>query len=130
MVATPQPRKERRRRQKAYDTVAQSPEFQELRKRYRGFAFPATAAFMAWYLLYVVCANWAPGLMGTKVLGNINVALVFGILQFVSTFLIAWLYSRHARKSLDPLADKLGEEFQTVLDTGQPSGTIGKGGQA
>ncbi len=34
--------------------------------------------------------------MGTKLVGNINVALVFGLLQFVSTFLIAWLYSRYA----------------------------------
>ena len=33
--------------------------------------------------------------MGTKVVGNINVALVFGLLQFVSTFVIAWLYSRY-----------------------------------
>ena len=26
----------------------------QLRKLYRGFVFPATVAFLAWYLLYVV----------------------------------------------------------------------------
>ncbi len=47
---------------------------------------------MTWYLLYVVMSMWAHDFMSTKVVGNINVALVFGLLQFVSTFLIAWLY--------------------------------------
>jgi uncharacterized membrane protein (DUF485 family) len=49
--------------------------------------------------------------MDTKVVGNINVALVWGLLQFVSTFTIAYFYARHARKSLDPLASKLRDEF-------------------
>ena len=44
--------------------------------------------------------------MNTQVIGNINVALVFGLLQFVSTFLIAYLYARYSTKNLDPLADQ------------------------
>jgi uncharacterized membrane protein (DUF485 family) len=84
----------------------------ELRRRYGSFAFPATIAFMAWYLLYVICANWARGFMDIKVFGNINIALVWGLLQFVSTFAIAYLYARHAKRSLDPLASKLREEFE------------------
>mgnify|MGYP001214518288 CR=1 FL=1 len=95
-----------------YRRIHASDEFTELRRRYRGFAFPATIAFMVWYLLFVVCANWAPGLMHTKVIGNINVAFVFGILQFVSTFVIAWLYSRHANRELDPIADRLREQYE------------------
>jgi uncharacterized membrane protein (DUF485 family) len=50
--------------------------------------------------------------MNTQVIGHINVALIFGLLQFVSTFVIAYLYARHANKSLDPLAAKLSEEFE------------------
>jgi uncharacterized membrane protein (DUF485 family) len=50
--------------------------------------------------------------MGAKVVGHINVALVFGILQFVSTFLIAWLYARHANNNLDALADKVRREVE------------------
>ena len=38
-------------------------------------------AFLAWYLLYVVLSNWAADFMSIKVVGNINVALVFGLLQ-------------------------------------------------
>ncbi len=94
-----------------YDELHAAPEFRDLRKRYRAFAFPFTAAFLAWYLLYVLMSNWATDFMSQKVAGNINVALVFGLLQFVSTFGIAFLYSRHAAKSLDPLARQLEARY-------------------
>ena len=95
-----------------YNTIAQESDFIELRRRYGIFAFPATIAFMAWYILYVVCNNWARDFMNIEVLPNINIALVWGLLQFVSTFAIAYFYARHARKSLDPLATKLTDEFE------------------
>src|SRR5690554_3446119 len=81
-------------REALYRDIHASPEFQLLRKKYRAFVFPATAVFLAWYLLYVVLSNWASGFMSIRIVGNINVALVIGILQFVSTFGIAWLYAR------------------------------------
>ena len=94
-----------------YDRLHESSDFIELRKRYRGFVIPATVAFLSWYLLYVVMSNWATGFMDTKVVGNINVALVFGLLQFVTTFLLAWVYSRFSTAKLDPLATKLEAEY-------------------
>jgi uncharacterized membrane protein (DUF485 family) len=81
-----------------YEQIHAGDDFQELRKRYRAFAIPWTVAFMVWYLLYVLASSFATDLMSTRLVGNINVALVFGLLQFVSTFGIAWLYSRHANK--------------------------------
>lgn len=66
-----------------------------------------TAAFLAWYLLYVLMATYARGFMSHKLVGNINVGLVFGLLQFVSTFLITGLYVRYASRRLDPLAERL-----------------------
>ena len=100
----------------SYAAIAAEPEFAELRRRYRRFAFPATIAFMAWYITYVVCNNWARGFMDTRVIGNINVAVVFGLLQFVSTFVIAYLYSRHATRALDPLATRLRDRFEDGTD--------------
>ncbi|GAA2416131.1 hypothetical protein GCM10010191_28150 [Actinomadura vinacea] len=88
----------------AFAQMNQSPEFQRLKSTFRRFVFPMTAAFLIWYLLYVVLSAYARDFMGTKVVGNINVALVFGLLQFLSTFLIAWAYERHARRKLEPLA--------------------------
>jgi len=103
------------REREAYAELARSSEFAELRRRYRGFAFPWTIVFLAWYMLYVLCANWATGFMSTKVVGNINVALIFGLLQFASTFLIAYLYNRHARQKLDPAADDLAARFRKAV---------------
>ncbi|GAB2737827.1 DUF485 domain-containing protein [Streptomyces bullii] len=90
-----------------FTEVQQSAEFGELRRSYRSFAFPLTIAFIAWYLLYVLLSNYAGGFMGTKLFGNINVAFVFGVAQFVTTFLIAWWYSRHAAAKLDPKAEAI-----------------------
>jgi uncharacterized membrane protein (DUF485 family) len=89
-----------------------SPEFARLRKAYRGFAFPMTVVFLSWYLLYVFASGWARDFMGTELWGNINVAYVFGLLQFVSTFLIAWLYERHMDNKVDPLAADIREELE------------------
>jgi uncharacterized membrane protein (DUF485 family) len=83
------------------------PEFQELKRRFRAFAFPTTILFLGWYLLYVIASGFARDFMAQKVVGNINVAIIFGLLQFVSTFLIAFLYSWYANTRLDPLAEKL-----------------------
>ena len=85
-----------------YLAVQQSEEFGRLRNTLRGFIFPMTVAFFLWYALYVLLSAYARGFMSTKLVGNINVALVFGLLQFVSTFLIAWLYSRYAAAQARP----------------------------
>ncbi|MFP5023208.1 DUF485 domain-containing protein [Pseudonocardia phyllosphaerae] len=87
-------------------------DFQRLRKLLRGFVFPVTAAFLVWYLLYVVLASFAPGLMATPVLGNINLGLIFGLLQFVTTFAITVAYVRFAGNTLDPLSSKIRDEVE------------------
>ena len=90
-----------------YLAMQASPEFQLLRHRLRVFVFPMSIAFLAWFLLYVLMSGFARGFMAQKVLGEINVAYVFGLLQFLSTFGIAYAYSRYADTRLDPLADEL-----------------------
>jgi uncharacterized membrane protein (DUF485 family) len=95
----------------AYTRMEADDRFIELRRRFRAFSFPATVAFLAWYLLYVLMSAYARDFMDTKVIGHLNVAFFFGILQFVSTFLIAYLYSRYARRRLDPLADELNRDL-------------------
>jgi uncharacterized membrane protein (DUF485 family) len=68
--------------------------------------------FLLWYLLYVLLADYAHGFMSTKVFGNINVGLIFGLLQFVSTFVITGLYVRYANRKLDPVAEKIREDIE------------------
>jgi uncharacterized membrane protein (DUF485 family) len=109
----PTARTQRKSDDQAYTDLARDPGFAELKRSYRRFAVPATIAFLVWYVTYVVCNNWARGFMDTRVVGHINVALVFGLLQFVSTFVIAYLYARHASRELDPLSNRLRERFES-----------------
>ncbi|MFJ2905353.1 DUF485 domain-containing protein [Streptomyces sp. NPDC091279] len=92
--------------------MQKSAEFVELRTSYRGFAFPLTVAFIAWYLLYVLLSNYAGAFMGTKLFGNINVALGLGLAQFLTTFLIAWWYARHAAATFDPRAEEIKSRME------------------
>jgi uncharacterized membrane protein (DUF485 family) len=94
-----------------YDDLHSSEDFVELRRRYLRFVVPATVAFLSWYLLYVVMCNWATDFMSHELFGNINVALVFGLLQFVTTFLIAYLYARYMNRNVDPLARDVETRF-------------------
>ncbi|WDT91141.1 DUF485 domain-containing protein [Streptomyces sp. SCSIO-PteL053] len=96
----------------AFVAVQSSPEFAGLRRSFRSFAFPLTIGFVTWYLLYVLLCNYAGGFMATKVVGNINMALVLGLAQFATTFLIAWLYSRHAAGKLDPKAEAIKSRME------------------
>jgi uncharacterized membrane protein (DUF485 family) len=107
-----EPHEQAERHDPVYERLHATEEFAELKRRHTSFVLPATIAFLSWYLLYVVMSNWATGFMNTQVVGNINVALVFGLLQFATTFLITWLYERHMRTKVDPLASELEERYR------------------
>jgi uncharacterized membrane protein (DUF485 family) len=94
-----------------YVAVQATPEFQALRKKFRGFVFPMTAFFLAWYFLYVFLSIFAQGFMNTILFGKITVGLIFGLLQFVTTFAITFMYARWANRELDPAADAVGSRI-------------------
>ncbi|MBN0040149.1 DUF485 domain-containing protein [Cellulosimicrobium cellulans] len=95
-----------------YQRVQRSPEFQDLRRRFRNFVFPMTALFLVWYFVYVLLANYAHDFMSIRVWGNITVGLLFGLGQFVSTFAITMIYARWANKRFDAAADELRREIE------------------
>ena len=95
-----------------YLELQQSPEFVDLRRRHRKFVFPMAALFLAWYFLYVLLAAYAPDFMSHKVFGNVNVGILFGLGQFVSTFLITILYVRWADREFDPRAQALHDRLE------------------
>ncbi|MFC1405897.1 DUF485 domain-containing protein [Streptacidiphilus sp. N1-5] len=109
-VAEPAPRAA-----EVYRHVQAGEEFREVRREYRRFVFPACAAFLAWYLVYIVAAVTLPGVMDRQIAGPFTVAWALGLLQFASTFLITWLYARHARDRRDRLALGLRWETQDRL---------------
>lgn len=101
--------------QRAYD----SKEFHELRSRLARFVIPISVAFLTWYVLYVLLATYAHDFMSQKLFGNINVALVMGLGQFVTTFAITWAYVRFANTTIDPMATELREHIEGELKAGE-----------
>ena len=95
-----------------YLAVQASPEFQDLRKRLRRFVFPMSAVFLIWYFAYVMLGAFAHDFMAIKVWGNINVGLLIGLGQFVSTFLITGIYVVWANRELDPHAEAIRAKLE------------------
>ena len=95
-----------------YLQAQNSPEFAELKRKFRRFAFPMTFAFFAWYLLYVLLSTYAADFMSTEVFGNVNLGILLGLGQFVSTFLITQLYVRYSSRTTDPIADEMRERLE------------------
>lgn len=95
-----------------YRAVQQSEEFQRLKRRQRGFVFPVLGACLVWYLAYVLLAIYAHELMSTPVWGSVNLAMVLGLAQVVTTFAVTTWYVSFANRRLDPLAAEIRDEIE------------------
>lgn len=96
------------------DFVAEqnSEEFKGLRKTHRSFVFPMAVIFLLWYFAYVLLADYAHDFMSIKVWGNVNVGILLGLLQFVSTFGITAAYVSFANRKLDPKATAIRKRLE------------------
>lgn len=99
-------------REAAYLRVLSSPEFGDLKHKYRSWVIPATLAGLTFYFVYVLMSTYAVDFMSQKLVGNVNVGLVFGLLQFVATFAVTMAYVRYADRELDPRSSKIREEME------------------
>ncbi|OLZ63524.1 hypothetical protein AV521_38835 [Streptomyces sp. IMTB 2501] len=97
-----------------YVEVQRSSAFQEVRATYRRFVVPGVAAFLVWYMAYLVTATTAPGIMARSVTGAVNVGMLAGLGQFLTTFLLTWAYARHARLRRDRAALELRWDTQEL----------------
>ncbi|WP_395245281.1 DUF485 domain-containing protein [Agromyces sp. MMS24-K17] len=102
-----------------YPAVQATPEFQRLRRSHRSFVFPVLAACLVWYLAYVLLASYAHDFMSIKVWGSVNVAMLLGLAQVVTTFAVTMWYVHFANKTLDPQAAAIRDEIE--------QGTVGQG---
>jgi uncharacterized membrane protein (DUF485 family) len=94
-----------------FERAQASVPFQVLKRRHRSFVFPLATAFLLWYFAYVLLADYAHEFMSTRVIGNVNVGLLLGLAQFVTTFVITTWYVSHANRELDPLADDIRDDL-------------------
>lgn len=94
-----------------WEAVRQSSEFRDLIRSKRRFIIPATAFFLVWYLLLPLGNGLAPGLMKTKIIGNINLAYLFALSEFLMTWVITYLYIRRSENVFDGLAAKVRQRI-------------------
>ena len=89
--------------------LEETQEFKDLvRARWR-FVLPATIFFLVYYFMLPLLNGLATGFMRTNVVGDVNVAYLFALSQFVMAWVLAYLYIRKANTVFDPLAAKLRE---------------------
>ena len=98
-----------------YVAIRQDERFVLLKVKFRRFVLPVVVAFLGWYFLYVMLSAFGRAFMDHRVVGNINVAFVFGVLQFASTFVFARCFARYARSSLDPLAEAIRVDADRIV---------------
>lgn len=98
--------------------VQESEEFKDLRKSHRSFVLPVALGFLLWYFAYVLLAAYAHDFMSIKVAGSINIGLVMGLAQFVTTFGITTWYVHYANNKLDPKAATIRTRLESQIAAG------------
>ncbi len=92
-----------------------SAEYRELRGSFTSFAFPMVLTFVGLYFVFVLMATYMPHVMGRRVFGFVNVGILFGLFNFFTTYLVTFLYVRHANNNLDPRAAKLRARLEAEV---------------
>jgi uncharacterized membrane protein (DUF485 family) len=95
-----------------YIAEENSPRFRELKRTHRSFVFPLSAFFLVWYFVYVLLAGWAKDFMAQPVIGDINMGLLIGLGQFVTTLIITLWYVSFANSRLDPKSAAIREDLE------------------
>ena len=72
---------------------------------------PMTIIFMVGYIGLTVLAGFAKGLMGTKIVGSVNLGFVLIAFNYLLSWVLAIIYGRIAADKFDPLAAKAAAEI-------------------
>lgn len=95
-----------------WERVAAMAEFKALLAAKVKFIAPATIFFVVYYFALPVLVSYAPRLMETKMLGEVNLAYMFALSQFFMAWILAALYLRAAGR-FDDMAKRLLAKITT-----------------
>ena len=95
-----------------YVAFETSDRFVNLQRRRRRFVVPLAVFFLVWYFAFVLVAAYLPDVMSIRVIGSVNLGLVLGLGQFVTTFAITIGYVSFSNRVLDPLGAELRAELE------------------
>jgi uncharacterized membrane protein (DUF485 family) len=75
------------------------------------YLVPMTVIFMVGYIGLTILAGFAKDLMGTKVIGSVNLGFVLIAFNYLLSWVLAIVYGRIAAGKFDPLSTKAALEF-------------------
>jgi uncharacterized membrane protein (DUF485 family) len=75
------------------------------------YLVPMTIIFMVGYIGLTVLAGFARDLMGTKVIGSVNLGFVLIAVNYLLSWVLAIVYERIAANEFDPLAARAAMEI-------------------
>jgi len=85
------------------DSLSAEDLVREIARRRHAVAHPLFLGSFLFFCAALVAFAYLPGLVGTKVIGAINVAYLLALAQFLVTFVVAGVYALWARSAIDPL---------------------------
>jgi uncharacterized membrane protein (DUF485 family) len=80
-----------------WEEIERDGDFRELVHAKRGFIFPATIFFIVYYFALPILVGYFPDAMSRDVIGQINIAYLFALSQFVMAWIIMAMYVKRAR---------------------------------
>jgi uncharacterized membrane protein (DUF485 family) len=94
-----------------WDRIAGSQQFKDLMATKKIFIVPAFVFFVVYYFALPILVGYAPHFMAIKVAGNVNIAYLFALSQFIVAWIIAGLYVK-AANDFDRLSRDIIEEHE------------------
>jgi uncharacterized membrane protein (DUF485 family) len=90
-----------------WDTVERSGEFREVTAARRRVVTPLLVLFVVWYGGFLMLAAFARGFMAESIYKGFTVAYALALSIVLMTWLIAFIYLRAARTTIDPRIERL-----------------------
>jgi len=82
---------------KDWERIEGQDDFRELVASKVRFVVPAVIFFLVYYFALPVSVGYFPTFMETKVIGDINLAYLFALSEFVMAWVVMYLYVRRAQ---------------------------------
>jgi uncharacterized membrane protein (DUF485 family) len=79
-----------------WTAIERADDFRHLVHQKRNFIIPATIFFLVYYFGFLVLVGYFPSIVETNIIGNINIAYLFALSQFIVAWIIVYLYVRQA----------------------------------
>jgi uncharacterized membrane protein (DUF485 family) len=79
-----------------WQAIESDSDFRELVREKRSFIIPATIIFLVYYFGFLVLVGYFPSIVEVNVIGNINLAYLIAISEFVMAWIIVYLYAKQA----------------------------------